>query len=108
MPLAQKPNHNVWREMQMHYYSYGTNHHMFQLPTWETRRLSQWVAEVRKPSHQGKVQSLRHGIDERDGCVQSANLLLGESVVQTRPTDFSYLDLGNLAVSKTSCFLRVA
>ncbi|KAG5449361.1 hypothetical protein CSKR_101194 [Clonorchis sinensis] len=73
--------------MQMHYCSYGTIRHMFQPQNWRTRRLfarplaidqpgmrdsvsvagtftsiAQWVAEVRKPPHHGKVQSLRDGL----------------------------------------------
>ncbi|KAG5455193.1 hypothetical protein CSKR_106507 [Clonorchis sinensis] len=45
-----------------------------------------------------------------DEMAQSANLLTGRSVVQTRPLplDFPRLGLGNLAQSQPSCFLLVA
>ncbi|KAG5445222.1 hypothetical protein CSKR_103397 [Clonorchis sinensis] len=42
--------------------------------------------------------------------VQSANLLIGRSMVRTRPPHLDYfcLDLSNSAASQSSCFLRVA
>ncbi|KER21233.1 hypothetical protein T265_10393 [Opisthorchis viverrini] len=124
----------------MHYHFYGTSRHMFQPPTWYERlcecretfsSIAQWIAEVRKPSHHGKVQSLRDGganedhttlglmntktyqsfvntrASDRSGCVAHEYIDWKVRVSNSRlHLDFSCLGLGNLVVSQLLWFLR--